>query len=155
MKIASYAFVIIGMIIALVSGITGTIVIFDCSNPLYIFLCLLSIIYSICSIVIGFITLWSLYNEEKKKIIGFLCIFICSLLGGIFYFCWEPISYAALARRASSKKLRNINNINSAERNLSDSEIAQKLAELKKLRDDNLISQEEYIRKRRDFLSRL
>lgn len=47
-------------------------------------------ILNIIGCTIGVITLVSLGNNTKNTAIGILCAIFTSILGGIFYLCWNP-----------------------------------------------------------------
>lgn len=47
-------------------------------------------VLDIIGCVMGVITLVSIGNNTKNTAIGILCTVFTSILGGIFYLCWNP-----------------------------------------------------------------
>lgn len=150
MKTASKIFIIIGII----ANVILTVLSFTYwpyeYQSLIVSIRIIYIIISIISLIFGCIAFQTMEEENKSIAVGIFCIIFCSKLGGIFYLCWRPSPKASKENDLSTNS-----SIGVVENKSISDDIEQKLATLNKLRDENLISPEEYAEKRKELLDRI
>lgn len=149
MKIASKIFIIIGIIVNVLLAIFSFVYSPYEYQSFIVTIRIFYIVISIISLIIGCIAFQTMEEENKSVAIGVFCIIFCSKLGGIFYLCWRPSPKASKESNSSESVIPVL------EKDFMKEDVEQKLITLNKLRDEGLISPEEYDVKRKELLDRI
>ncbi len=150
MKTASKTFIIIGIIANVLLAILSFVYSPYEYQSFIVSIRIIYIVISIISLIIGCIAFQTMEEENKSVAVGVFCIIFCSKLGGIFYLCWRPSIKTSKENNSISKPI-----MPEVENDSKNEGIEQKLITLNKLRDEGLISPEEYDVKRKELLDRI
>ncbi len=155
MKTATKVFLILGLvsqslflIIYLLFGIL--ISIFSIN---YFLIMMAFVIYIIAAIVVNSITLYRLSYSTKNQLIalGILCIFFMNLIAGILLLCITN-------KQLNNDKIENNNiqkEIPTKKEQIEDINIVEKLKQLKDLKEDEIITEEEFKNLKENLLKKI
>ena len=123
----------------------------------FIIIAMIITFWMIYPIIVGSIALSKLNSStEKSQLVGIgVCtIIFCSQLGGIFMLCIPESEFKGKAESVAAETVT-AETLTTGAKELQKSNVIEDLQQLKTLFDDGIISEEDYNRKRQEYLDRI
>lgn len=154
MKKATTIFVIIGMLATIALNIFEMMR--YAQTEIAGFAAFLVALIIIACLIVGICTLVSLYSDDRKVALGVLTIIFVSPIAGILYLCWQPYANYNGYKTTKPEPLSTFSSSKPTyykeETKEDESSSADELRKWSKLKEDGIITEEEFEEKKKQLL---